>query len=331
MKRILILKGGGVRGILQLDALRRIEDYYQKPLYQIFDLIVGTSVGAITGGILATGKFTAEEYAVFFIKYLPRIFKKYWWRGVLGPLYKRKPYYQMWRDFFGHERDTGKLLMNQCKTKFMCTSINICDSRTHFFKSWEPKDGKEELRVVIAKSFAAPYYFGQYADPKHQAIWIDGGTGDSNTPLDIAYAEAINLGWHKSPLDFVVIGTGTADYSIPYKKAKSRGELQQLLTFISPKHGGFARLQSTLNQIDRMHIIAQAEVLVIGDCPLLGLPLSVDLLPAKPDFVAFVDGRCCVRCSAGVVEISGNSRAHQRDCTVNGVTLIKELPDERPC
>ena len=259
MKRILILKGGGVRGILQLDALRRIEHHYQKPLYQIFDLIVGTSVGAITGGILATGKFTAEEYTDFFLRYLPRIFKKYWWRGVLGPLYKRKPYYQMWRDFFGHERETGKLLMNQCNTKFMCTSINICDSRTHFFKSWEPKDGKEELRVVIAKSFAAPYYFGQYADPKHQAIWIDGGTGDSNTPLDIAYAEAINLGWHKSPLEFVVIGTGTADYSIPYKKAKSRGELQQLLTFISPKHGGFARLQSTLNQIDRMHIIAQAD------------------------------------------------------------------------
>jgi len=229
MKRILILKGGGVRGMLQLDALRILERHYQKPIYQIFDLIVGTSVGAITGGILAIGKVSAEKYSNLFLRYLPRIFKKYWWRGFLGPLYKRKYYYRMWREFFGHERDYGKLLMNQCKTKFMCTSINICDSRTHFFKSWEKKDGKEEMRLVIARSFAAPYYFGQFPDPKQQAIWVDGGTGDGNTPLDIAYAEAINLGWNKSPMEFVVIGTGTADYSIPYKKAKSRGELRQLL------------------------------------------------------------------------------------------------------
>ncbi|MHA1721357.1 MAG: patatin-like phospholipase family protein, partial [Promethearchaeota archaeon] len=47
MKRILVLKGGGVRGVLQLDSLRIIEKHYKKQIYEIFDLIVGTSVGAI--------------------------------------------------------------------------------------------------------------------------------------------------------------------------------------------------------------------------------------------------------------------------------------------
>lgn len=253
------MKGGGVRGVLQLDALRAFEHYYHKPTYQIFDLIVGTSVGSITGGILSLGKYSMDEYYDLFLKYVSIIFKRYWWRGILGPVYKRKDYYRMWRDLFGYRRNEEKIRMRDCKTKFMCTSVNLCDSKTHFFKSWERKDGREELRLVIAKSFAAPYYFGQFPDPKTQSIWVDGGTGDSNTPLDIAYAESINLGWQKEEVEFIVIGTGTADYSIPYNKAKSRGELRQLLTFISPTHGGFARLQSTLNQIDRMRIIANVE------------------------------------------------------------------------
>ena len=55
MRRVLVLKGGGVRGIIQLEALEILERFYNKPIYQIFDLIVGTSVGSIIGGILATG------------------------------------------------------------------------------------------------------------------------------------------------------------------------------------------------------------------------------------------------------------------------------------
>ena len=59
MKRILVLKGGGVRGVLQLDSLRMIEKHYGKQIFEIFDLIVGTSVGAITGGVLSLGNYPA--------------------------------------------------------------------------------------------------------------------------------------------------------------------------------------------------------------------------------------------------------------------------------
>ncbi len=254
MKRILVLKGGGVRGILQLDALRVLEKHYKKKIAQIFDLIVGTSIGSITGGILATGKLTMDDYLELFLKYIPKIFQSYWWRKFVGTKYNRRAFYNMWDDLF----NPNPIYMKDCITKFMCTAVNLCDFRTHFFKSWEKKDGDQELKYALAKSFAAPYFFGQFVDPKEKAVWVDGGAGDTNTPLDFAFTEYLTLGWTNELVEFIVIGTGTADYSIPFTNARNLGQIRQLLTYMNPTQGGLARLQSTLNQIERMKIVAKA-------------------------------------------------------------------------
>ena len=49
--RILSIDGGGIRGIIPAIVLAEIEKRTQKPIYQLFDLIAGTS----TGGLLASG------------------------------------------------------------------------------------------------------------------------------------------------------------------------------------------------------------------------------------------------------------------------------------
>lgn len=55
--RILSLDGGGLRGIAQLLVLKRIEIITGKKIYELFDLIVGTS----TGGIIACGLTAVEN------------------------------------------------------------------------------------------------------------------------------------------------------------------------------------------------------------------------------------------------------------------------------
>ncbi len=258
MKRIWVLKGGGVRGVIQLEPLRIIEKHFGKPIYEIFDLIVGTSVGAINGGILAMGGSDMVAYSEIFIKYIRLIFKSHWWYGVFGPLYKRTNFFKMWDALF----PGTDLRLRDCKTKFMCTAVNLVDSRTHYFKSWEAKDGEESLRDTLAKSFSAPIYFGHFVDEKNEAVWVDGGMGQSNTPIDLAYAETINLGWYKEECDFFVIGTGTVDHSLPFKKARQFGRIQELKTFLNISEGGLARLESTLNQVSRMEIVASANPLI---------------------------------------------------------------------
>ncbi len=62
MKRILALDGGGIRGVFSLQILAKIEELFrnerknhQLVLAEVFDLIAGTSTGAIIAAFLSWG------------------------------------------------------------------------------------------------------------------------------------------------------------------------------------------------------------------------------------------------------------------------------------
>jgi patatin-like phospholipase/acyl hydrolase len=54
--KILSLDGGGAKGFYTLGVLREIEGMTKAPLCETFDLIFGTSTGAIIAALLALGK-----------------------------------------------------------------------------------------------------------------------------------------------------------------------------------------------------------------------------------------------------------------------------------
>ena len=69
-KRLLAIDGGGIRGVLALEILARIEEVLGKGrpefrLSQYFDYIAGTSTGAIIAAGLARGMKAAEITAFY--------------------------------------------------------------------------------------------------------------------------------------------------------------------------------------------------------------------------------------------------------------------------
>ena len=54
-RRILACDGGGIRGIITLQCLKKLEDRVGR-LVQYFDMFAGTSTGAMIAGGLAAGK-----------------------------------------------------------------------------------------------------------------------------------------------------------------------------------------------------------------------------------------------------------------------------------
>lgn len=98
MKRILSLDGGGIRGVLTIAILERIEEVLrarhsgEKPgfvLADYFDFIGGTSTGAIIAAMLSKGlsvRAIRESYE------------------TLGPVvFRRKPVWRSWRSFYDTE------------------------------------------------------------------------------------------------------------------------------------------------------------------------------------------------------------------------------------
>lgn len=73
--RILSLDGGGAKGFYTLGVLREIEGLVGCRLYKKFDLIFGTSTGAIIAALLAQG-FSVEEIHKLYKDYVPNVMKR---------------------------------------------------------------------------------------------------------------------------------------------------------------------------------------------------------------------------------------------------------------
>src|ERR1700722_6363317 len=70
--RILSLDGGGAKGFYTLGVLKEIEGLIKGPLYQRFDLVFGTSTGAIIAALIALGH-TVDEIHDLYKKHVPTI------------------------------------------------------------------------------------------------------------------------------------------------------------------------------------------------------------------------------------------------------------------
>lgn len=73
--RILSLDGGGAKGFYSLGVLREIEGLIGKRLSEGFDLIFGTSTGAIIAALLAQGRAVDEIHGLY-KEHVPRIMQR---------------------------------------------------------------------------------------------------------------------------------------------------------------------------------------------------------------------------------------------------------------
>lgn len=72
--RILSLDGGGSKGFYTLGVLREIEGLIKKPLCEHFDLVFGTSTGAIIAALIGLGYSVTDIYDLY-KHYVPSIMK----------------------------------------------------------------------------------------------------------------------------------------------------------------------------------------------------------------------------------------------------------------
>jgi uncharacterized protein len=98
------LDGGGMRGLISLQILRRMEELIGNGdegyrLCSTFDYFAGTSTGAMIAAALAYGKPVAEIEKMY-LDLGPRIFQKRWLPGRLRSLYKASGLTEGLKGFF---------------------------------------------------------------------------------------------------------------------------------------------------------------------------------------------------------------------------------------
>jgi hypothetical protein len=279
-KRILALDGGGVRGLVTLGILQRIEDLLKQRcprpdafrLHHYFDLIAGTSTGSIIATGLALGMKVAEIREIY-DRICPSAFTIRA-RGLWKPVYDHTTVETELKRFLGTEQlqsDKLKTGLMICAKRFDSGSpwVLTNNPRSKYWNSEDKshKPNKEyELWMLVRASTAAPLYFepvevtiteeGQGYD-EQVGLFIDGAVGGFNNPsqqaLMVATLPSYRFGWRTGAknLHMVSVGTGW------WRMRKTVVHLKRLYNWQKASEALAAMIQDTvLHSITAMQAIS---------------------------------------------------------------------------
>ncbi|HWB64317.1 MAG TPA: patatin-like phospholipase family protein [Chitinophagales bacterium] len=255
---ILSIDGGGLRGIVPIRILQKIEEKRKDKLLNFIDMVSGTS----TGGLLAScitlpgdkvdngtlqPKFNLDDIAEIYIKYGSTIFPTrngllkwlYYLKGLFSPAYSPAGLEKVLNQYAGHNKRVLDALR-----PIMVSTYDLKQNSPVFFKTAEAHDNHTANALIYdicRATSAAPTYF-----PAHHFVYkgkkltgIDGGVYVNN-PAMAAIAEVSKYGpqakgfYRKrdgslvqyDDIRVLSLGTGSYEGHVTNKDAVSWGQLQ---------------------------------------------------------------------------------------------------------
>lgn len=234
-RKILALDGGGIRGIITLEILAKLESDLRKRLKQsadfrlgdYFDYIGGTSTGAIIAAGLSIGMSTAELLG-FYTKKGKDMFDKSSLLKKWKSLYESGPLLKMLQDTFG--KDTNMDISNgRFRSLLTVVTMNrstdspwpISNNPLARFNQKSRKDNNQNIKLyqLVRASTAAPAYFPPEIlewdknDQSKTFVFVDGGVTPYNNPAFLMYRlathSAYNLNWETGEDKLLVLSVGT--------------------------------------------------------------------------------------------------------------------------
>ena len=217
--RVLSLDGGGAKGFYTLGVLQALESMLGCPLYRRFDLIFGTSTGAIIAALLALG-CDVETIHGLYKKHVPNIMRE----G--SPAAKSAALAAASQDVFKDARFTDVLTrVGIVATKWVMERPMIFKAdvaQAHGSKeSFKPGFGVSVAEAVQASCSAYPLFQRKVvhtADGDDVEL-IDGGFC-ANNPTLYAIADAC-MALKKDRADLRVLSVGVGSYPRPVPSWKA--------------------------------------------------------------------------------------------------------------
>jgi hypothetical protein len=250
-KRILALDGGGVRGIISLAYLERLEAILRTRfgsaavLGDYFDLIGGTSTGAIIATGLALG-LSVERLVEIYLDLAHKGFRRNAFSAFLGPKFRAAPLLEQIQAQVGDETlGSGKL-----RTGLAIVAKRIDTGSVWVFHNnprgpWFDPAGLDpgavpnkdlKLTRLLRASTAAPTYFS----PEHLEVaegvtgtFVDGGVSPHNNPglllFLLATLEGYGFRWPPGAEQLMLVSVGTGHHPMTQARLPGKGAPAALL------------------------------------------------------------------------------------------------------
>lgn len=206
--RVLALDGGGAKGFYTLGALKEIEGIIGCPVSEKFDLIYGTSTGAIIAALLGLGK-SVDDVEALYQAHVIKIMSRWLAHRKSAALE------ELAADVFGNLR------FDAFKTNVGIVATRWSEERPIIFKTnvaqafsgkatFEPGFGCTIGDAVIGSCSAYPFFAKKFVTTaRGECIEVRDGGFVANNPTLYAIADATeSLGFARKDVRVVSIGVG---------------------------------------------------------------------------------------------------------------------------
>lgn len=218
---ILVLTGGGVRGLIPLLVLSKIEELTGKKTGELFDFMAGTSTGSVNCGIMAVAnddgnnRYSAQNIVDNYMDNICMMFSAPWYHqfltlfGIFGPRYLPEGKLSVLNGYFANSR------LANVATNILVPVYDVVENSLKIIRNWAPS-GKTLhsnylLTDLIHGASNPPMLFSpqSFTIDGEKKIFIDPGVV-LNNPAEIALMNA----WFMFPnkkIRLVLIGNGGND------------------------------------------------------------------------------------------------------------------------
>ena len=213
--RVLALDGGGIRGVIAARVLAEVERRCGRRAGELFDLVAGTSTGAIIACALTRPEpLAAERIARIYLEEGPRIFDRTLLKRITSADGYLDERYESDGLLASLRRHLGAARLADAQPAILLTAYDLERRRALFLR----RDDDLSMVEAAHASSAAPSYF----EPVRVggATLVDGGVFATN-PAMCAYAQT------DGDLELLVsLGTGEHTRRLSYEQVKDWGRLE---------------------------------------------------------------------------------------------------------
>lgn len=207
--RILSLDGGGAKGVYSLGFLSRLESDLGKPLCDHFDLIYGTSTGAIIATLISLGHPIEEVYKLYLAN-IPGVLSPYFARTRSVKLRETVALLLQGKTVSDLRKPTGIVATNW-DNKLPLVFKNYDDMAHSGTATFIPLFGATLVEAVCASCSAVPMFKPVNITLKNRGDEVvpayDGGFC-ANNPSLFALVDAQKLGFPFEETALISVGVG---------------------------------------------------------------------------------------------------------------------------
>ena len=247
-RKLLALDGGGIRGLMSLEILLKIEQDFAAAtgqgsdfrLGKFFDYIGGTSTGALIAAGLAIGK-SVVELIKFYVDAGPLMFEKTALLARLRSLYEADPLRHELQGILGNRElgaaDLQSLLLIVTRNATTDSPWPVSNNPLAKYNDRKRPDCNLQIPLwqLVRASTAAPVYFPPEIlnwdrnDAAKTFFFVDGGVTPYNNPAFVLFRMATlpqyRLNWVTGENEMMLISIGTGSAAVLDRTLDVRGQL----------------------------------------------------------------------------------------------------------